>query len=60
MSFDADHRLYHDLLPQYAAGTLPLETQQRIATHLETCVACREALSGWQAIRAGLRRELAE
>jgi hypothetical protein len=58
MSFESDHRLYHDLLPQYAAGTLPPETRQRIATHLETCAVCREALEEWRVIVSGLQHEM--
>jgi hypothetical protein len=41
-----------DLLPAYAAGSLPEADRQRVHAHLPGCPRCRAELATWQALAA--------
>jgi len=42
------HEQYLEMLPFYVNSSLPLQEQQDMARHLETCAACRAELHLWQ------------
>ncbi|GIE83468.1 hypothetical protein Aph02nite_94180 [Actinoplanes philippinensis] len=41
-----------DLLPEYAAGSLPEADRERVRAHLGGCPRCRADLASWQAMAA--------
>lgn len=53
------HADFEELLPFYAAGTLPADTASRLERHLMACNRCQQELAEWQAIGNAVRREAA-
>jgi hypothetical protein len=49
-----------DLLPGYAAGTLPDEDQTLVAAHLAHCPRCGEALTEWRRVAQAVRADVTE
>ncbi|MGB7538317.1 MAG: zf-HC2 domain-containing protein [Anaerolineales bacterium] len=50
-----EHRKALELLAPYAAGSLPEAGSARVEAHLRGCSVCREELSAWNALAAGVR-----
>ncbi len=51
------HKDWQDLIPFYAAGTLPGLSAAALEQHLIECTACRRALEEWHLIAGVVRAE---
>ena len=49
------HSPWRDWLPEYIAGSLPVEHQAAFEVHLETCVECRQNADYWKQIASAIR-----
>lgn len=53
------HNQWEEMLPFYAAGTLPKAEAARLEHHLSHCDACRRSLNDWRLVAAAVRAEAA-
>lgn len=53
------HNQWEEMLPFYAAGTLPKAEAARLERHLSHCDACRRSLNDWRLVAAAVRAEAA-
>lgn len=51
---DEKHNLHKENLAAYALGALDVDEVQALESHLQTCAKCREELSDYQQVGAGL------
>lgn len=50
-----EHEKMKELIPFYAAGTLPDEEHEKVAQHLQQCPDCRAELQLWQIVSREIR-----
>jgi hypothetical protein len=50
-----EHTKMKELIPFYAAGTLPDEEREKVAQHLQQCADCRAELRLWQSVSDEIR-----
>jgi hypothetical protein len=50
-----EHEKIKELIPFYAAGTLPDEEHEKVAQHLQQCPDCRGELQLWQSVSQEIR-----